>query len=362
MPSVNDQLLDREIDHAIDLRRYSDGVLRRMIALLNRSDTRLTAQLTEAVMQVDRSTFTVERLEALLASVKATNAAAYAEVAVQLQAELRELAEVEVLAQTRAMTATVPSAVLAQVPLVEVAATQVYAAAMSRPFQGRLLSGWASNVEAGRMTLIRNAIRVGVVEGKTTSEIITSLRGTKALKFNDGLLNRSRRELATVVQTAVAHTAQTARQEFYKANDELIEAVIWVATLDNRTSEECAIRDGLHYTLDGEPIGHSIPWLDGPGRLHFNCRSVDAPVTKSWRDLGIDVDELDAAGRASMDGQVPGETTYGEWLLRQSAERQNEILGVGKAQLLRSGDLKLPDLYDGKGNPLTLKELRAKLG
>lgn len=362
MPTANAMLLDRQIDHAIDLRRYSDGVLRRMIALLNRSDARLTAQLTEALMRVDRSTFTVERLEALLASVRATNAAAYAEVFGQLRPELEELAELEVLAQTRAMTATVPGAVLAQVPLVEVVGAQVYAAAVARPFQGRLLAGWASNVEAGRMTLIRNAIRAGVVEGRTTSEIITSLRGTKALQFNDGLLNRSRRELATIVQTAVAHTAQTARREFYKANDELIEAVVWVSTLDNRTSEECAIRDGLEYTVDGEPIGHAIPWLEGPGRLHFNCRSVDAPVTKSWRELGIDADELSPAARASMDGQVPGETTYGDWLLRQSAERQNEILGAGKAELLRSGGLKLPDLYDGKGSPLTLRELRAKLG
>lgn len=359
--SVNTRLRDAALDHEVDRRRYSESILRRLIAVLNRSDARLVAQLTEALLQVERSTFTVERLETLLGAVRATNADAYRAVFSQLERELREVAEVEALAAGSTLRAAVPAAVAVHAPVVSVPVETVYAAALARPFQGRLLAGWAANVEAGRMTAIRNAVRAGFVEGRTTAEVIRAIRGTRALGYADGLLDRPRRELATIVQTALSHTAQMARRESYRANADLIAAVQWVSTLDNRTSAECAIRDGLQYTPEGQPLGHAIPWLEGPGRLHFNCRSVDVPVLKSWRELGIDAAELPAGTRASMDGQVPAETTYGEWLLRQSAARQDEIMGPGRGELLRLGRLKLPDFYDGKGVPLTLEELRRKL-
>jgi hypothetical protein len=361
--SVNARLRDRALDHEVDRRRYSQSILRRIIAVLNRSDARLMAQLAEALMRVDATAFTVERLEALLGAVRATNAAATREAFALLESELREVAEVESLAAGSALRATIPAAVAVHAPVVSVPAEVAYAAAMARPFQGRLLSGWAANVEARRMEAVRNAVRAGFVEGRTTAEVIKTIRGTKALGYADGVLDRPRREVATIVQTALSHTAQMARRESYKANADLIAGVQWVSTLDTRTSPECAIRDGLIYDAETfAPLGHSVPWLEGPGRLHFNCRSVDVPVLKSWKELGIDADELPAGTRASMDGQVPADTTYGDWLLRQSAERQDEILGPARGALLRDGRLKLPDFYDGKGAPLTLAELRAKLG
>jgi hypothetical protein len=361
MATTNSRLRDRQLDHAVSVRQYGEGVLRRMIAVLNRSDARLMAQLTEALMRLDRTAFTVERLEGMLAAVRATNAAAYREVFERFERELRDLAEVEASAQAATVRGSMPASVASRVSIAPVAVEQVYAAAMARPFQGRLLRGWAANLEQGRLTQVSNAVRAGVVEGRTTAEIIRAIRGTREAGYADGLLNRPRRELATIVQTAVSHTAQIARREFYNANTDLVAAVQWVSTLDNRTTPECAIRDGLQYTTEGEPIGHSVPWLDGPGRLHFNCRSVDVPVLKSWRELGIDANELPAGTRASMDGQVPAETTYGDWLLRQSAARQDEILGPTRGAMLREGRT-LPEFYDGKGRPLTLDELRKRSG
>ena len=361
--SANAELLDRAISHEVDVRRYSESVMRRMIAILNRSDARISAKLAEALMRIEPSEFTVERLETLLASVRRTNREAYAAVFEALRPEMEGLADIEALAQRQQMAAAVPVPVQARFPIAGVAWEQVYAAALSRPFQGRLLRDWAANVEASRMTLIRNAIRQGFVEGLTTADIIRAIKGTKANNYADGILNRARRELAAVVQTALGHTAQTARQAFTDANADLIKAVKWVSTLDNKTSPMCRIRDGLLYEPGThKPVGHKIPWGDGPGRLHFNCRSVSVNVTKSWRELGLDIDDLPPATRASMDGQVPADTTFGQWLLKQPAARQDEILGPIRGRLLRADKLKLPDFYDGKGNLLSLDELRAKLG
>lgn len=362
MPTANATLFDKAIDHAIDLRFYSNGVVRRMIAVLNRADARLSAQLAEALLQLPADSFTVERLEALLQSVRETNAAAYRAVLAELEPELRALSALEARAEEASWRAAIPAAISERVALVGISAEQVYAAALSRPFQGRLLREWAAALPEGRMRQLREAIRAGYVEGRTTSEIITTIRGTKALRFEDGILNRARRELATIVQTAISHTAQTARQAYADANADLVTAVRWVSTLDSRTSPPCRIRDGLRYTADAKhrPIGHKIPWGDGPGRLHFNCRSVSVPVFKSWRELGIDADELPAATRASMDGQVPADMTFAQWLARQSTARQDEILGATRGALYRKGGLKLDRFYDNRGRFLSLAQLAAR--
>ncbi|MFD1690664.1 hypothetical protein ACFSHR_26830 [Azotobacter chroococcum] len=141
-----------------------------------------------------------------------------------------------------------------------------------------------------------------------------------------------------VVQTAIGHTASVAREQFVETNQDIIKAERWVSTLDNKTSEPCRIRDRLQYAVGThKPVGHKIPWLAGPGRIHWNCRATSTPVTKSWRELGIPIDEMSPGERASMDGQLPAETTYSQWLQRQSAARQDQVLGPERGRLLREG-------------------------
>ena len=365
--TANAILLDRAVDHAIDELRFERGVVYRMIAVLNRADARFVAALSEALLQIEPGSFTVERLEALLQSSRALeyNLQAYRDTFAALEPELRAAAEAEARYQAAALRNAVPAAVQLQFPIAAIAPEQVYAAALSRPFQGRLLSGWAQAMPAARMAQVREAIRAGYVAGETTADIIRKIRGTKALRYEDGILARLRRDLATIVQTALSHTAQTARQLSYDANADLIKALRWVSTLDNRTSPMCRVRDGLQYTATSphKPVGgHHVPWGDGPGRLHLNCRSVSVPVLKSWRELGIDADELPASTRASMDGAVPADLTYSQWLARQSPERQDEILGPERGKLLRAGKVKIEQFTDDKGNWLTLDQLRAKIG
>lgn len=361
MPTVNEILADESVSHAINLHQYSLGVVRRIVATLNRSDTRIASELLIALEQIGPESFTVARLDALLGSVRAVNAQAYQQTLGELESELRELAQYEAGYQLELFNNAITEPVQVRFPLAPVAPEQAYAAAMARPFQGRLLREWAATLESDRLAKVRNAVRQGYVEGKTASQIVREIRGTKEGRYADGFMQRSRHDLMTVVQTAVSHTAATARQEFQNANADIIKAVRWVSTLDGKTSAQCRIRDGLKYEgKSHKPIGHKIPWLQGAGRLHFNCRSTDAPVTKSWRELGIDIDEIPPGQRASMDGQVPADMSYGDWLKRQSAGRQDQILGPERGRLMRQGGLQLPDFYDNRGNWLTLDQLRER--
>jgi len=361
MPTVNEALLDAAISHAVDSQHYSNGVLRRVIGLLNRADADLFAQLAVTLESMHADSFSVQRLEALLGSVRALNAEAYRQLERSLAKELQDFAAYEAQYQQRLFEVTIPTPVQAAVGVAAVNPQQVYAAAMSRPFQGRLLKEWASSIEAGRMTRIRDAIRMGYVEGQTTDQIIRRLRGTRAKGYADGIIEIDRRHAAAVVQTALSHMANFTRERVYDENRSLIKAIRWVSTLDNRTSDACRIRDGKEYEPEThKPIGHSIPWGAGPGKAHWNCRSTSVPITYSWRELGIDVDKIDPSTRASMDGQVPAEMSYGEWLAKQSAARQDEILGRTRGRLLREGGLKMEKFYNDKGRFLSLDELRQR--
>ena len=62
-----------------------------------------------------------------------------------------------------------------------------------------------------------------------------------------------------------------------------------------------------------------------------------------------------------MDGPAPV-MDYNEWLHSQPEEVQQEILGIGKWRLWRSGQLAMSDLVNGAGQPLTLEQLKRKFG
>jgi hypothetical protein len=360
MASVNERLRDAAIDHSVDLAQYSEHVVRRMIGLLNRVDADLADELRKALDRLPQESFTVERLEKLLGAVRELNAAAYDRIGAEMTTAVSDFAEVEADYQTQLLTRVIPSAVQVHYPIAEVTAEQVRTAALSRPFQGRLLKDWARKMPADRMDVLRNAVRMGYLEGQSTSQIVARVIGSAKARKQDGAFQRSRRDLTAVVHTAITHTAAVARDRFQAVNSDLLEAVVWSSTLDLKTSDWCRIRDQKRYTVKThKPIDHNIPWLGGPGKIHFFCRSTSRPEVKKTGALEL-LGRLPPAVRASMDGPVEGDLNYGEWLAKQSQARQEEAEGAVRAKLMRDGDLPWPKLYDAKGQRLSLDELRRR--
>jgi hypothetical protein len=161
MATVNERLSDEYIAHAIWISRYSTGVANRMVKLLNDSDAELTARLLVAMDTLDPNSFTVTRLEALLASVWDTNRIAVNGMFSSLSGELNTLAQHEAGYQLSLFDSLLPEFVTGVHPLVGISPDAVYAAAMAQPFQGHLLSEWASNLEADRIKRISNTVRQG---------------------------------------------------------------------------------------------------------------------------------------------------------------------------------------------------------
>lgn len=358
MITVNEYLSDEAISHAVDLQQYSNQTVRRILAVLNRSEARISDELAVLLNRIDITSFQADRLQSLLYSVYQINKEAYSQAGQELTAELREFVKYEAQYYSQLL-----SFFPAQVSVASISAEVVYTAALSRPFQGLLLNGVLDDLEATKAKRIRQVIAQGFTESKTTAQIIKELRGTKANKYADGLFQADRRSVEAITRTALGHMAGFTQDRFVEANEDLIKAVVWSATLDTRTSEICRPRDKKLYTpVTHKPIGHSLPWLGGPSRAHFNCRSHQTTVLKTNKELGIDLPEivLPNRQRASMDGGVPESQSYNEWLSKQSIARQTEVLGAKRVKLLREGKLPMDQLYDSKGQFLTLNELKIR--
>ena len=339
--SVNDQILDRLTRHSIGLQRLSTATVRKVLAALRRSDSRIVQRLLdEDISQLSRT-----RMEGLLRSLRRVIDGAYADATGALQIDLEALAVYEGEFQTDMFRRVLP----VRLETVAPGAEQIVAAINSRPFQGRLLREVYRELPASAFRRVRDTIRGGFIEGRTTDQIVRDLRGTRAQGYADGILARSRRDVESVVRTAVNHTANTAREYTYEANDDLVKGVRWTSTLDGRTSLVCAARDGTVY----EPGKGPRP------PAHFNCRSSTSPVLKSWRELGFDADELPASTRASMNGQVPADTDYDAWLRRQPRDFQEDVLGPRRAELFRAG-LRMDRFVDRAGAEYTLDQLRQR--
>ena len=345
MATANEKLQIAAIDHSHDVIRYQNQVVYKVIALLNRTDKDLFIQLTAALQQLPVSQFTVDRLDSLLASVRQINSAAYQKIRHDLQTELADLVAYEQGYQQQLFQNTLP--VTFEVATVPVA--QVVSSAMARPFQGRLLSEWMAGLEAEKAAKIRDAIRIGYVEGQTIPEMVARLRGTKAKQYQDGILEITRRNAETIVRTAVSHTANHTRQKFAEANDDLVKGVKWLSTLDGKTSDVCISRDSKVYPVDSGPRPPA----------HFNCRSTTTFVLKSFRELNIDLKELPEGSRSSMDGQVPASMTYNEWLKGKDAKFQDKVLGPTRGKLFREG-MPVDRFVNKAGDRLTLEKLRER--
>jgi hypothetical protein len=156
-----------------------------------------------------------------------------------------------------------------------------------------------------------------------------------------------------LVRTSINQVANSASMAVYEANQDISKKYRYIATLDSRTSSICAALDNREF-----------PYGKGPTPpQHFNCRSTTVPI--------IDPDILPpstTAKRASADGPVPINTSYGQWLKDQPLKTQQDVLGPGKVPYFN----RLVDKYGARdamaklvrddGSELTLEQLRKRYG
>lgn len=407
MADANQELFDASLRHQIGIRRFTAGEVKQILAILEAADRDLTALLRRRLPPIagEPGAWTTRRYQELLTDIQQMRRQLMTEVRNKTFADMRDLARLEQDFEMRIFQNSLP----VQLNMATASTEQLLALVTSVPFAGgpnaaRTLDQWFTSLAAADQVRLRDALNIGLTNQETVDQMVRRVAGTKKMGFRDGILAVTRRNAEAIVRTAANHVSNAAREQFWQANDDIIMALKWNATLDGRTSRICMARDG-HYapasgkSFKGIPTPHLKPASARPP-AHPNCRSVMIAVldeegvanamgvrpfvrdtrTRRFRERDFRADararigekrwsqmsrsqrnaliknEREAWTKANV-GQVPADVDYDTWLRRQPAAFQDDVLGPGRAAAFRKG-LKLDKFVDRAGNELTLDELK----
>lgn len=325
--------LERLVRHQVMIQRFSGSQIKAAMPALRQ----LAKDLRQRIQAADATEFQMGRMVALERDIQALVATATGDI--QQALDLEEFAVQEAQFAQQLLGASV------SVDLAEGLDLDAVRAITTRR-QMQLVSGqtvknltipqmWDEFSEgAGREAM--RVVQAGVLEGRTQQQM--------AREVGQLVLSRNRRQAETVVRTAVNGIGGAARDHVYRDNADILEGERFLATLDSRTTLTCA---GYDQTI--HPLGQ------GPRPpLHYGCRSLRVPVIKEQYRIAAQGE------RASMDGPVSNQLTFGGFLRNQPKEFQDDYLGPRRAKLFREGAIKIEQFTDNLGRPLTLQELRQR--
>ena len=355
--STNDDMAEKTITHAINLLRVSAALRQPILDELMKLQRKLAAELVS--FDFGKQTITKQkRTKDLFDTVEGIIRSAYSKMNDTHNEALTELAGVEAAFSKKLLADTIPI----EVSTVALTATQLKNIASEALIEGAPSADWWSRQAGDVLSRFKDTVRQGLLAGDSNAEIVQRIIGAKKRDGTSvvGFMDTTRRNADALVRTSVQAVANRTRIETMQANSRVVKALVQVSTLDSRTTTICAARSGLQWDIETlEPIGHSVPFRSGPP-YHIGCRSTVSPVTRSFRELGINIDEIPASTRASMDGQVSSALSFDQFLKSKGEAFQNDLLGKGKADLWRKGNITLTQLLDMSGQPLTLAQLREK--
>ncbi|MEO5317603.1 phage minor head protein [Arthrobacter sp. CC3] len=136
-------------------------------------------------------------------------------------------------------------------------------------------------------------------------------------RFNGGLTRA-----LTIARTETLDAHRAATQASEKANKAILEEWEWHAALNARTCPSCWSKHGTRHPLDES----------GPDD-HQNGRCARVTITKSWKDLGFDIEEPPSLTKDA-------ETVFNEL----TPATQRDIMGAQRLELLQSGKISWADL------------------
>ncbi len=380
MATVNEELFDALVRHQIYLLRLSGTIRNKIHRILDATEQDIKDKIIARLAGSDglNTPASVRRMEATLAAVRSIRLKAWNEVTETWLQELQDLATNEPILMAGVVKTVAPVILDTVLP----APGLLKAIATSSPFEGYTLKEWASSIARDDLRRIENAVRVGMVQGEGSQQIARRVVGSAALRGVDGVTQITRRNAEAITRTAVNHIANQARSEFINSNADLIDQEQYVATLDARTTPVCRSNDGKLF-----PIGK------GPRPpLHFNCRSLRVPVIDGealgsrpakpvterqlLREFSAkngfaaptkranlphgtktQYDQFARMRIRELTGRVPGKTTYQQWLTKQSASFQDDVLGATRGKLFRKGGLTLDRFVNRTGDEIPLGQL-----
>lgn len=366
--SVNYRLLERSIEDGLLLARYTASEREKINALLLSIAVSLRKEL--AGLTYDDAVSVAKRRAAIkkyITDGQKIIDSAFTDYGAEFTERLKELAEYEVLAAVMMINKVLEAQILPEIGLSAKGAADIVKDSW---LTGRTISEMLAGLDEAIKARFAQEMRAGFMAGETVQQLALRLTGytdENGVKHEGIMNNATKKKAEAIAITAVNGISNEARMQLFTDNDDIIDAIMWIATLDTRTCLSCASFDRCTWDIktkkpyenktDKNLKGHDLPFTQPP--LHLRCRCVLTPVILDALD---DIEGIPPRTRASMDGQVPAATTFEQWFEKQSKERQLEILGKGRYELYKAGKITFSDLVDQNGRALTLKELKAAKG
>ena len=242
-----------------------------------------------------------------------------------IRAGLRELADAEATFQTGLLERLIPDGIELNLQGVDI---NRLTAIINQPVGGKM---WAERMRRNfgdTLPAMHRSLATSVALGEGIAPAARRLEKTiEKLTIQRATL---------IVRAEVQRVANQTARDVYRQNASVLKGIQVVETLDGRTCLICAGKDGKVFPLNA-------PEADLP-IYHARCRGFSSPVTKSFKEMGIEADEFAPAVRASMNGEVAGPVTYPEWFAQQNPAFQRNVLGGPRFERFKSGDLKLKDM------------------
>jgi SPP1 gp7 family putative phage head morphogenesis protein len=350
MPDINsaaasaasEAIAERMTRRALLGARYDAGLARDILAMLVELERDLVGQIAAAdITGVSRASARRVRLNALLEETRKTIRSTYRRVRVLSENSLDELFGIEADATRAALNASFQNV---GVRLGASLPTNSYMAALAEEtlVLGRPLSDYWAAQENTLRAAFRSQMELGLQAGETVDQLIRRIRGgTRDGVAMPGIMQASRAHAAALVRTSAASVGNAARFATFEANTDVVEEYIHISRLDGRTSPTCISRAGKRWDAGTKAgIGHNFPFQVPP--LHINCRSVVVV-----RVIG---------------GDLPTDQNGEQWFKGLDTQTQNHLFGRSRADLYRSGDLDIGQLFDQSGRPLPISALRTDEG
>jgi len=343
MPTAPDKLVDQSVRHAVYLERYKSGAVNEFDRFLGVLEKSILLELSGDVTEWNRA-----RLNKQLVAIRKAMKPTLADINSLMNSQAVDLNLYEADFEIRSLSNVIdydfdlPSD------------KQLTAALYSTPLaaqgvSGTLLKPYYKEWSARTIARVNGTIRLGYAQGLTTEAIKRTLAGT------GGTMDLVDRDLAAVVRTGLAHSAQVARNDVWQENKQAVKGVRITATLDDRTSSICRSLDGRIFPIDKGPRPP----------FHINCRTTTTAALDSRFNF------LDEGATRSARTPETGKVTkvsagqsYYDWLKKQPAAIQDDIIGKDRGKLLRNGGIttkRFAELQlNKKFEPITLEQMKKR--
>lgn len=236
---------------------------------------------------------------------------------------------------------------------------------VSTPLGGDLIQDWVDrSFDATVQAQMRQGLNVGVLKGEGYPGLVKRLETGFDLARNESI---------SLARTFVSSANNRARDEVFQKNADIVKQWKWLTAGDNRVCMLCLPLHGQKFNLG-----------EGPSRpRHVRCRCQALPVTVSWRELGINMEEFQGEldrwvvrGQAGEDGEIvvrgvgaggqdgtlriSRHATAQDWYDGLGdVEKRSTSLGPGRVKLLDEGKITIRDLIGPDFKARTLKELES---